>query len=210
MAIPCNPWFKSSFPDILNDGYSPKEQYQIYNQANPATDIYGLAAILFFMLTGHTPLPAPDRQTTPWQDWQTYAPSFPAAVQKIMLEGLKIHNQDRPQSMQEWLELWPNNLETIQGQHTPDSRVTLPTKLPPLHPRPESNQRSSNPMPLDTPTPLPEPMVQEAKTEIPPELVPNPQGRKPSTQGIKIPKAQSSHPAPPTSVCYPLYHCENP
>lgn len=44
----------------VSEGYSPLEQYAGVKEFNPATDIYALAATLFFAVTGRKPLGAAD------------------------------------------------------------------------------------------------------------------------------------------------------
>ena len=46
---------------VVSEGYAPIEQYQRNAQQGPWTDIYGVAATLYYMVTGKTPATATDR-----------------------------------------------------------------------------------------------------------------------------------------------------
>ena len=46
---------------LLKGGYSPPEQYARNSNNGVSIDIYSLGAILYFLLTGSNPMPAPDR-----------------------------------------------------------------------------------------------------------------------------------------------------
>jgi serine/threonine protein kinase len=48
---------------VVSEGYAPIEQYQRNAQQGPWTDIYGVAATLYYMVTGRTPSAATDRIT---------------------------------------------------------------------------------------------------------------------------------------------------
>ncbi len=49
-------------PIYTNEGYSPIEQYSVGSKLTVAVDVYSIAAIYYEMLTGETPLSAPERQ----------------------------------------------------------------------------------------------------------------------------------------------------
>ena len=46
---------------ILTSGYAPLEQYASSSRQDTYTDIYGLGATLYYLLTEQVPIPAPDR-----------------------------------------------------------------------------------------------------------------------------------------------------
>lgn len=45
----------------IKDGFAAEEQYRPDGSVGPWTDMYSLAAVFYFALTGHAPPPAPDR-----------------------------------------------------------------------------------------------------------------------------------------------------
>lgn len=58
---PANEAIRSGMAVALPEGYAPIEQYQKHSEQGPTTDVYGMAAILYRMVTGAAPPPAPDR-----------------------------------------------------------------------------------------------------------------------------------------------------
>ncbi|MGD9828253.1 MAG: bifunctional serine/threonine-protein kinase/formylglycine-generating enzyme family protein [Hyphomicrobiaceae bacterium] len=88
---------------IVKPGYSPPEQYAVStNRQGPWTDIYALAATLYFAVAGERPLAAPDRQledslpSVATRARTTYRPAFLAALDK----GLQLKAADRPQTVE--------------------------------------------------------------------------------------------------------------
>ncbi|NEP60998.1 MAG: protein kinase [Symploca sp. SIO2G7] len=92
-----------------SEGYTPPEQYNQKAKRNAGTDIYALAATLYYLLTKTVPLRAPDRdwsqnQTDPLKPPQQINPKISDRVNKAILWGMQLQAQDRPQSVEEWLE----------------------------------------------------------------------------------------------------------
>jgi len=96
------------YPDLLNDGFSPLEHYQLTEKITPATDIYSLSAIFFYLLTGKKPLSAPQRNKISWTDWQTFSPQFPESIRQALLKGLSINIENRCQTLEQWFTLMTN------------------------------------------------------------------------------------------------------
>lgn len=91
---------------IVSRGYSPQEAYATDARSQgPWTDIYGLAATFYFMLTQHAPQEATERvlgdAMVPAQQLplKGYRESFLAAIDW----GLRVQPSHRPQSVAEWL-----------------------------------------------------------------------------------------------------------
>jgi serine/threonine protein kinase len=90
---------------MLSNGFAPIEQYSCKPIRQAATDIYSLAATLYYMVTNQLPTNADDRaQGMCLPSPQKYA-SISDATCDAILKGLAFLASDRPQTMQEWLDL---------------------------------------------------------------------------------------------------------
>ena len=131
---------------VVSPGYSPPEQYETDGEQGAWSDVYALAALCRWAITGQKPVVSLRRlrmrlsgQPDPMPSLEMMATgectaSFLGAVDW----GLRLEVQERPQSVAEWL-------AAITG------RERLPSaKPPPLHARP-SNIRPSRPVSSGTP-----------------------------------------------------------
>jgi serine/threonine-protein kinase len=87
--------------------YAAIEQYQTQLAHTPATDIYGLAGTLYFLLTGHAPLAAPLRHRSPLPPPRQLRPQLTPGIESAILQGLELNTNSRPQSVADWLALLP-------------------------------------------------------------------------------------------------------
>lgn len=102
---------------LLSDEYSPIEIYLPEVDCTPATDIYSLAAILYFLLTGYPPLPAHLRLTESsylanhlrFPELRQMNPNLSDSVEEAIVKGLEIRPTMRSQSLNEWMNILPNN-----------------------------------------------------------------------------------------------------
>ena len=88
------------------DGFTPIELYSRGQPVGPYTDVYSLAATLYEMLTGTTPVSAESRQVdrTPLESPQVKNPEISGRVAKAILAGMEILPEKRPQTLQAWLQ----------------------------------------------------------------------------------------------------------
>ena len=92
---------------ILSEGYAPIEQYFAHAPRTPATDVYGLAATLYALLTARVPIAASlrDRVTMPVpRDLQ---PQLSPAVNQAVIYGMAVEAHSRPATVDQWLSLLP-------------------------------------------------------------------------------------------------------
>jgi serine/threonine-protein kinase len=89
---------------MVTPGYSPPEQYTGAGSFGASTDVYGLAATLYWALTGSAPTAALDRQggaaLTPVKQRM---PAVSRLVSDAIADGLELNPDHRPQSIDAFL-----------------------------------------------------------------------------------------------------------
>jgi serine/threonine protein kinase len=120
---------------VWTPGFAPFEQYQSRGKQGPWTDVYGVAATLYFMLTGEVPPDAMDRKAGESAlSLSGLTPRLGAAIRK----GLAIEREQRPQTIQEFRDM----LTTTDYSHskTKPARKAVVKSSPggSIPPQPES------------------------------------------------------------------------
>lgn len=91
------------------ESFAPLEQYELTAKRGAYTDVYALAATLYYILTLQLPFPAPFRQ-----QGATLIPpkqhnfNISDTVNSAILQGMELRAEKRPQSIQEWLKMLTN------------------------------------------------------------------------------------------------------
>jgi serine/threonine protein kinase len=164
-------------------GYAPLEQYARQAQVGTYTDVYSLAATLYHMLSGQTPIEATDRAAgTDMPVVQAYNPRIGAGLSQAVMQALSMEPRNRPQTAREFMDSLRNASASTQYTDAPAAdtsvwppentvRVSLPEYAPPGYtppgyapPEPEFEHqgtiyRSPAPVPYQEPDPLFQPHI---------------------------------------------------
>ncbi len=108
---------------MVSEGYSPIEQYMTQAQRSPATDVYGLAATLYALLTAQVPMPALLRDREKMHSPRELQPHLSAAVNQAIMRGMAVESRFRPATVAEWLKLLPANGLSAATQLTPTHTI---------------------------------------------------------------------------------------
>ncbi|HEY9735186.1 MAG TPA: protein kinase [Trichocoleus sp.] len=126
---------------IVSEGYAPIEQYLKQAQRSPATDIYGLAATLYTLLTGQVPAAAILRDRAPLQAPHEIQPTVSRSVSAAVMRGMAVEPQDRPQQMRDWLALLsPASSRHSGAASAPVSKVPTVVVAPQYRPRAQADR----------------------------------------------------------------------
>jgi eukaryotic-like serine/threonine-protein kinase len=108
---------------MVSEGYSPIEQYLSQAHRSPATDVYGLAATLYTLLTAQVPIPALLRDREKMLSPRELQPHLSAAVNQAVMRGMAVEAKFRPPTVAAWLKLLPSPGAIPQPQYVPTSAV---------------------------------------------------------------------------------------
>ncbi|MBD2482122.1 serine/threonine-protein kinase [Planktothrix sp. FACHB-1365] len=105
--------------NVVSDGFAPLEQYYEQAKRGEYTDVYGLSATLYCLLTNQVPPPVFVR-TGMGRDVLkplNQVVNVSNRVHEAVMKGLEIQPDKRPQSVEEWLEILIDNLETVPSRY---------------------------------------------------------------------------------------------
>ncbi len=141
--------------NMISSGYAPIEQYFVQEKRSPATDVYGLAATLYALITAQIPTASILRERQPMADPRSSQPHISASVNQAIMQGMALDVRYRPETIAAWLNLLPRAESQISGMNAGPSE-TRPISL------------ESSPQLLFTPWQTPEPTI----PVLPPKLSP--------------------------------------
>lgn len=121
---------------ILTQGYAPPEQYATNSRKGAYSDIYSLAATLYYILTAKPPVDAAARLAEPLDEPRKFNDSIPIDANRAILKALSLQPTQRHQSVNEFL----------ADLHIPQSQLTaiLPGDSPLLVPQKQEAKRPFN------------------------------------------------------------------
>jgi serine/threonine-protein kinase len=102
-----NSGVRQTHTGIVSEGYAPIEQYLSQAPRTPATDVYGLAATLYALLTAQVPMPALLRDREQMPSPRELQPHLSAAINQAVMRGMQVEARFRPATVEEWLKLLP-------------------------------------------------------------------------------------------------------
>lgn len=130
------------------ESFAPIEQYEKRAKRGAYTDVYALAATLYYVLTLQLPFPAPfRRQGANLISPQQHNPQISDRVNLAILKGMELLPENRPSSIPAWLALLTHSSTTISS---------VP-KRPPVQP-PSTNSFTAAPMRSVPPPPPSKPV----------------------------------------------------
>ena len=107
----------SSTPVGISEGYAPTEQYERegISSFSASTDIYSLGATLYCLLSGHRP----PKASIVLNDGLPPLPSSVSASTRVAVEtAMSPKRKDRPQSVEDFLELLDTPVVTVSDEET--------------------------------------------------------------------------------------------
>ena len=133
---------------VAKHGFSPIEQYSKSGKVGPWTDIYAMAATIYYCCTGILPPPATDRTI---DDTLACQPLLTQAQFDILADCMHMRPQDRPQSMDTLLQMLtclqgeakaepPKPVETKAAPPKPMETEPVVQKTPPINPEAQPTQ----------------------------------------------------------------------
>lgn len=116
---------------MVSDGYAPIEQYLSQAPRTPATDVYGLAATLYTLLTAKVPIAASLRDRVPMPVPRDLQPQLTVAINQAVMRGMAVEARFRPNAIADWLSLLP--IQSPQTKPIPQNTVATVAFMPPQH-----------------------------------------------------------------------------
>ena len=149
----------ATYTVMLTPSYAAPEQYSSAGRLDPRTDIYGLAATLYHLVTGVPPLPALDRTSgLDLPPPHLVEPKVGEALSRAIQQGLSMRMDERPASVAAFAQLIQSALkEDLQPAPKPSPAKSPPAQSPPASvPPPAKSPPASVPPPAQSP-PMPQP-----------------------------------------------------
>lgn len=152
---------------FISTGYAPIEQYAHETKRTAATDVYGLAATLYALLTAKVPMASVLRNRQPMPAPRDVQPALSKAVNQAVMRGMAVEAHFRPQSVDEWLTLLPNlPLPSLNAAINPQNSLHTATAGRSTYPTVAVAPRSSTQKTLKEPAPPAGKLYGSVSTEV--------------------------------------------
>ena len=157
----------ASSMQVAKGGFSPFEQYTQRGSSGPWTDVYAMAATVYYTLTGKLPPVATDRVVEDTISWEEPGlKALPAQALEALQKAMVISAKTRMQSMEELEKgLYSTTVKPEPAPAAQPVQETQPEPQPASEVKPESQPEQES-KPKSQPTPEPAPQAQsEPKPE---------------------------------------------
>ncbi|MDJ0732677.1 MAG: protein kinase [Nostocaceae cyanobacterium] len=112
----------------LTEDFAPIEQHKKRYERGAYTDVYALAATLYYLLSGQAPTPSILRSEEPLIPLHKLNPKISNEVEQAIILGMQIHPKERPQTIEEWLDLLPSDKDTIKSPLSDGKQTERPSE----------------------------------------------------------------------------------
>ena len=149
----------ASSMQVAKGGFSPFEQYTQRGSSGPWTDVYAMAATVYYTLTGKLPPVATDRVVEDTISWEEPGlKALPAQALEALQKAMVISAKNRMQSMEELEKgLYSTAVEPAPTPAPQPVQETQPEPQPAPETKPESQpEQEVKPEPQPTPEPAPQ------------------------------------------------------
>ncbi|MFB2892692.1 GUN4 domain-containing protein [Aerosakkonemataceae cyanobacterium BLCC-F50] len=103
--------------EFVTPGFAPIEQYDPDARRGEYTDVYALAATLYYLVTATVPTTASSRViNVPLKPVKQIVPSLSDNLHNAIVWGMELLPEKRPQSVQSWLKLFSKSAAIPQPQ----------------------------------------------------------------------------------------------
>ncbi|NJR68937.1 MAG: serine/threonine protein kinase [Synechococcales cyanobacterium CRU_2_2] len=117
----------STHTTIISPGYAPLEQYLESAERTPASDVYGLAATLYALVTAQVPTASILLQAQPLQAPRSLNPNLSSLTNAAILSGMAIESGRRPATVGRWLEQLPPADAQLTAQLASQQQTVSPS-----------------------------------------------------------------------------------
>ena len=149
----------ASSMQVAKGGFSPFEQYTQRGSSGPWTDVYAMAATVYYTLTGKLPPVATDRVVEDTISWEEPGlKALPAQALEALQKAMVISAKNRMQSMEELEKgLYSTTVKPEPAPAPQPVQETQPEPQPAPETKPESQpEQEVKPEPKPTPEPAPQ------------------------------------------------------
>ena len=139
--------FSKSAPHIKTRGFSPPEQNAGPEHYGQFSDVYAIAAVLYYLVTNHMPTPSEDRFLRGVRIPEPCAlnGSIPKAFSDAIMRGMTLDSANRTQTVQALRRELQNTLSGRAGRGTPSrGRLNEPVVTPAINMRPVTTDGKAN------------------------------------------------------------------